>query len=101
MGEQLTNSWLDRGVDYAASRTAHVPDQYLLCLFFVLATLSSEGNVGELVPATAVEVLFTLLLMLINMTLFAYILGEISSLVMKMDDEVRRARSCCGPPPLR
>ena len=88
MGENMKGGWLDRGFDYAASRDAPVPDQYLLCTFYVLATLSSEGNVGELVPETMLEMVFCLLLMIISTTLFIYVLGEISSLVMKMDDEV-------------
>lgn len=64
-------------------------DQYLLALYYVLATLSSEGNVGELIPSTEEEVFFCFMLMIINMTLFAYILGEVSSLVLKMDNEVQ------------
>eukprot|EP00873_Tetraselmis_striata_P000688 jgi/Tetstr1/420952/TSEL_012012.t1 len=93
MGENMRGGWLDRGYDYGASRAAPVPDQYLLCIFYVLATLSSEGNVGELVPENMLEMVFCMVLMLINMTLFVYILGEISSLVMKMDDEVAESRN--------
>lgn len=93
------HGWMDRGIDYGASRSAHVAAQYLMCLHYILSTLSSEGNTGELAPETPVEVGFSLVLMLLNLTLFSYILGEVSALVMKADDYVRPPAPLGDVPP--
>ena len=98
IGVNINDSWMVRDTEYGSGLNEAVWDQYLLSFFFVLATLSTNGVVGDLVPATFVEVVFAGALMIINMTLFAYILGQISSLVMKADDEVWRRPSCGAGP---
>ena len=75
--------------DYGVSETSDVWDHYLVAFYYVMATMTTNGVVGELTPATYSEVVFCSILMVVNMTLFAYILGEISTLIMKNDDKVR------------
>ncbi|KAK3237823.1 hypothetical protein CYMTET_52125 [Cymbomonas tetramitiformis] len=59
--------------------------QYLLSMYWVTATLSTYGVSSEMLPTNYTEIGFTIVLMFINMTLFAYVLGEISRLVMDKD----------------
>lgn len=76
----------------------NVWDKYLLALYYVMSTFTTNGLVEELNPSTYVEAGFATLLMLLNMTMFAYIIGEISSLIMEGDNEVRNPLPCsCCP----
>ncbi|KAK3265965.1 hypothetical protein CYMTET_25385, partial [Cymbomonas tetramitiformis] len=59
--------------------------QYLLSVYWVTVTLSTYGVVSEMLPSNLTEILFTIVLMFMNMTLFAYVLGEISNLVKDSD----------------
>lgn len=89
LGTSGTPRWIERGVDYGALPEENIWDHYLLSFYFVISTFRTQGVVGELTPSTFQEMAFSFLLMLLTMTFFAYVLGEISSLIMKADDEVR------------
>ena len=87
-----SEQWMSRVLevgDYGVGETSDVWDHYLLAFYYVMATMTTNGVVGELTPATYAEVVFCSILMVVNMTLFAYILGEISTLIMKNDNQVR------------
>jgi CRP-like cAMP-binding protein len=84
--------WMDRGVDYGALPDEKVWDHYLVSFYFVVSTFRTQGTVGELTPSTFQEMAFSCLLMILTITFFAYVLGEISSLIMNADDEVAEAR---------
>ncbi|GMH40854.1 hypothetical protein BSKO_08758 [Bryopsis sp. KO-2023] len=65
---------------------ANVAKQYLLGFYWITATLSTSGLVAETLPKNTVELCFVCCLMFVSLTLYAYILGSISDLVMKQDE---------------
>lgn len=86
-------AWMDRGVEYGATREDGVWDNYLLSFYFVSSSLRTVGNVDELTPSTFQEVVYSLVLMLVTMVFFSYVLGEISAMIMQSDDAVAEARA--------
>jgi hypothetical protein len=67
--------------------------QYLLSMYWVATTLSTSGLVGDMTPSTWSEVAFTCFAMLVSLTLYAYVLGELSNAVMKKDELLVNQRS--------
>eukprot|EP00961_Rhodomonas_salina_P299801 3939215-Rhodomonas_salina.4 len=57
-------------------------EQYLVSLYWVTATLTVNGLVGPVTPQNLVEVFFTILLLLLNLTVVRAVLGEVSSMIM-------------------
>lgn len=70
----------------------NVVEQYILSFYWITATLSTNGLVGQTLPKNAGELCFVCFLMLMSLTLYAYILGSISNLVTK---KVRIKIICC------
>ncbi|KAK3251628.1 hypothetical protein CYMTET_39030 [Cymbomonas tetramitiformis] len=89
---------LDDGADrrlwtsFGAKPGATVWGRYLLTFYWVTATVSTNGGVGSIKPHNYVEVVFTIVAMLVHMTMFTYFLGEISNIVMAADDKMVAAR---------
>ena len=62
-------------------------EQYCMSLYWVTGTISTMGQgAGELMPQNAKERIFTIFLMLLNLSAYAYILGAISQLFMTADE---------------
>ncbi|KAL3159544.1 hypothetical protein ABBQ38_009960 [Trebouxia sp. C0009 RCD-2024] len=68
-------------------------EQYLLCYYWTVATLTTNGQIGDMGPKCMLEMLFTCVSMVLSLTIFAYILGEISNLVMDQDAELVKTRT--------
>ena len=69
--------------DSASSEIISVLKQYLVSYFWVTATISTNGRIGEMNPITPAELMFTSVVMVLNLTLYSYALGEVSAAVMK------------------
>lgn len=68
-------------------------EQYMLSLYWVTGTISTMGQgAGELMPQNAKERIFTIFLMLLNLSIYAYILGAISQLFMIADEAMVEVR---------
>jgi len=83
----------DRQEHFAMRTTSSTAQRYLLSIYWVAATLTVNGQVGAIIPQNTAELLFTTVIMALNMTLFRWILGEVSSIVMSGDDDVVKART--------
>jgi CRP-like cAMP-binding protein len=58
-----------------------------------MATISATSPTGDVFPTNITEVLFCVLLMVFNLTLFQFIRGEVSTFVMRSDEHVAHSRS--------
>ena len=87
-----TDVTFDRDAYFVLRSSSSTSDRYLGSLYWVSATITASGLVGEVLPQNFVEIGWTIGLMILNMTLFRWALGEISSLVMSADDAVVQAR---------
>jgi len=67
-------------------------ERYILSLYWVVATATSNEQVGDLTPQNYAEILYSIFLLLVNLTIFRWIQGEIASHVMNADDRVIRNR---------
>jgi len=88
--------WIDfyRGFGYEdIYHSDSVIGQYLLSFYWITASLTTNGLVGNMTPKNLTEIVFTCIVMLVSLTLFAYVLGEISNLVMKQDEDLVQRRS--------
>jgi hypothetical protein len=67
--------------------------QYSLSLYWVTTTLSSSGLIAGMTPSSWSEIGFTCFAMLVSLTLYSYVLGELSNVVMKGDEALVHQRS--------
>ena len=67
-------------------------EEYLLSLYWVAATLTVNGAVGDMIPQNVIEIFFTIVLMALNMTLYRWVIGEVSTIIMSADDDVVKRR---------
>lgn len=74
-------------------RCSSIEERYLVSYYWVFASLTTNGLVGDMTPKNMVEIAFTCIVMLVSLTLYAYVLGEISNLVMKQDEDLVATRS--------
>jgi len=70
--------------------------QYLLSLYWVSSTVTTTGIIGDMYPKSYSEVLFTMSLLICNMTLFSYVIGQVSANVLKGDEKLLKAREELG-----
>ena len=49
--------------------------------------------IGDVIPQNVLEIIACLFFMLLNLTLFRYVTGEVSTIVMKSDEEFVELRS--------
>lgn len=79
------NSWVmyyqGLGVDALWRKSTSIWTQYLFSFYWASATLSAGGLIGYTTSKTLYEMMFCICCMLLNMTLYAYVLGEISNQV--------------------
>ena len=76
----------------ASSEVISVLKQYLVSYFWVTATISTNGRIGDVNPITSGELAFTCVVMVLNLTLYSYALGEVSAAVMKQDEDLVQQR---------
>eukprot|EP00961_Rhodomonas_salina_P218903 2958803-Rhodomonas_salina.3 len=77
--DSVADLTFERDAFYGWRAGSTVWDQYLLSLYWVSATLTVNGLVGEVIPQNLYEVGFTIVLMLLNMTVYRWIIGEVSA----------------------
>ena len=88
-----SHSYADR---YGIRNHSTILDRYLISLYWVTSTLSSYGIVGDMLPANNVEILYCMVMMVLNITFYGFIIGEVSTIVMMQDEEVVAARTQLG-----
>lgn len=102
----MDNAWpklLDEAQQFVDGQTFFAPagmgdpqvqlaKRYVAACYFIISLLTTVGM--QFLPANVWEMCFNLLVLLLNMTVYAYAVGQISALVMKQDDEMVRARRC-------
>jgi hypothetical protein len=66
--------------------------RYLLSFYWVLSTITGDGMIGPLTPQNFIEILYTIILMAINLTIYSWISGELANMVMNADNRVIRRR---------
>lgn len=62
-----------------------ITKQYIFSCYWASSTLSTASLVGETTPKNKAEILFTIWSMLTTLTVYAYIVGEISNIIMASD----------------
>ena len=91
--------------EYAGFGNQHDPDsspsisvwrQYLLSVYWVTSTITTMGETGDMTPKNLAEVLFTMLLYVLNISWFSHITGEVCAHVLKGDEEVNQIRAEMG-----
>jgi len=69
-------------------------EQYMLAVFWVTTCLTTMGQGGgDLMPQNNKERFFAIYLMIMNLSLYAYILGVISNLFMSADEAIVEKRA--------
>mmetsp|Transcript_10944 Transcript_10944/g.32500 ORF Transcript_10944/g.32500 Transcript_10944/m.32500 type:complete len:2648 (+) Transcript_10944:3-7946(+) len=81
---------LDAFYDQAPPWELKLLDRYIVAMYTVISMLTTLGM--ESMPANYFEICFMLFLMLLNFTVYALAVGQISALVMRQDDEVVNKR---------
>jgi hypothetical protein len=82
----------DRSKYFFTNSNATNADHYLGSFYWTVATITAAGSVGDVKPQNEAEVLWTTVLLLLNMTLFRWVVGEASSIIMIADEQVVQAR---------
>lgn len=60
--------------------------QYIFSCYWAASTLSTASLVGDATPKNIGEIIFTIWSMLTTLTVYAYVVGEISNMVMASDE---------------
>ena len=91
LGIDSGNSWLLTSDLISASTR----EQYMTTFYWVISVLTI-GESGDLdlgiTPVTTLEVIFTLVTVFLGVSMFAYIIGNVSSLVLSLDSAQARYR---------
>eukprot|EP00854_Cymbomonas_tetramitiformis_P004787 gene4787-5854_t len=91
----LGSKWIDYFEGFGTRDIrAHgsIPEQYMLSIYWITTSLSTSGLIGDMQPKNWAEMLFTCVVMGVQLTFFKYVLGEISNLVMEQDAELVKTR---------
>eukprot|EP00892_Ulva_mutabilis_P004198 jgi/Ulvmu1/214/UM001_0218.1 len=87
--EQTGDSWIYyySGLGHANlwDNSVSITRQYMFSCYWASSTLSTASLVGHATPKNAAEIVFTIWSMLTTLTVYAYIVGEISNMVMASD----------------
>ena len=81
-------TWYYYGMWFTDSEAA----RYLLSLWVVCGRVTDQSLIGDIVPQNFVEVVFSIVLMMMNLTVFRYIIGELSATVMSFNEQLVAAR---------
>jgi hypothetical protein len=84
--------WYNRTEHFAMRPSSSVYEKWILCVYWVLSTLSAQGVIGDLSPQNFDELLFVMVLVILNVTFYIRIQAEISNMFMSIDDTVIRTR---------
>ena len=74
-----TSEYFEEAPDYGAvfgtesSTSSTIPARYLLSLYHICSTVTTYGNIGFLTPQNYVEVLYTIAIIILNMTLMNFV----------------------------
>ncbi|MDE5093467.1 MAG: ion transporter, partial [Trichodesmium sp. St11_bin5] len=80
-------SWLiNKSLKSVGTRT-----QYINCLYWAITTLTTVGY-GDITPTTEIEIIFTLMVMFLGISMYAYTIGNVSSLISNLDAAQARYR---------
>lgn len=93
--KDLESHWIGHYPAYGTTNIlqgASVFQQYVLSFYWATASLSTNGQIGEANPQTFSEMLFACIIMLTSMTVYVYILGELSNHVMYQDEKLVATR---------
>ena len=77
----LQDSWYYFGMSY----TDGIMAKYILSLYFVSTRIANQSLYGMIVPQNFLEVGFSIVFMVFNLTLFRLVIGDLSTLVMESD----------------
>ena len=68
-------------------------EKYLISFYWVASIMSANPMVGSVLPQNILEILYSMVVMTANLTLFRYVTGEVSALVMRADEDLAQSRS--------
>ena len=80
-------SWLIK----ESLESASIRTQYITCLYWAITTLTTVGY-GDIAPSTEIERIFTLMVMFLGISMYAYTIGNVSSLISNLDADKARYR---------
>ena len=66
--------------------------KYLLSLWIVCTRVAAQSLIGNIVPQNFVEVVFSIFLIMMNLTVFRYVIGELSATVMHFNEQLVATR---------
>jgi hypothetical protein len=89
---QDTDITFDRNRYFSLHANSTNAERYLGSVYWIAATITAQGSVGAVLPQNEIEIMWTIFLMVLNMTLFRWVIGEVSSVVMNADEKVVQAR---------
>ncbi|KAK9831937.1 hypothetical protein WJX81_001333 [Elliptochloris bilobata] len=85
---QLAQHWVGLYPAYGLPNVyqeATIWEQYLVSVYWCVSTLTTNGQVGAATPQNLAEMAFTAVLMVMTVTIFNYVLGEITNVIMAQD----------------
>lgn len=80
------STWLSLASDYS---TQSLWEKYVTSMFWSIVTLTQVGY-GDLHPVNTTEMIFDILYMLFNLGLTAYLIGNMTNLVVHWTDRTKR-----------
>lgn len=80
-------SWLTN----ASLESARTSTQYLNSLYWSITTLTTVGY-GDITPTNDLEIVFTLIIMFLGVSMYAFIIGNVASLIANLDANQGRFR---------